>query len=100
MGWADHAIKELQAARTVQIRPRGNSMKGKVDDGALVTLSPADPSTLAPDDIVLVRVSGRVYLHLIKAVSGGRFQIGNNRGGINGWVGPSAIYGKAVKIEP
>ena len=26
--------------------------------------------------------------------------IGNNRGGVNGWVGPHAIYGIAVNIEP
>ena len=36
---------------------------------------------------------------LIKAIDNGRFQIGNNRGGINGWVGSNGIYGKAVKIE-
>jgi len=40
-----------------------------------------------------------VYLHLIKAVDGQRFLIGNNRGGINGWVGPQAIYGIATRIE-
>jgi len=28
-----------------------------------------------------------------------RFQIGNNQGRINGWVGPHAIYGKATKVE-
>jgi hypothetical protein len=49
--------------------------------------------------VVLVRVHGHVYLHLIKAVGGGRFLIGNNRGGVNGWVGPSAIYGVATEIE-
>jgi hypothetical protein len=50
-------------------------------------------------DIVLVRVNGRVYLHLIKAVGGGRFLIGNNKGGVNGWVGPNAIYGVATAVE-
>ena len=40
-----------------------------------------------------------VYLHLIKAVNQGRFLIGNNRGGLNGWVGPHAIYGLATRIE-
>jgi hypothetical protein len=49
--------------------------------------------------VVLVRVRGTVYLHLVKAVNQGRFLIGNNRGGINGWVGPSAIYGIATRIE-
>jgi hypothetical protein len=38
-------------------------------------------------------------LHLIKALSDGRFQIGNNRGHINGWVGHNCIYGRATKVE-
>lgn len=74
-------------------------MKGKVDDGALVTLKPVGAETLNVEDVVLVRVKGNDYLHLIKAIDGARFQIGNNRGGINGWVGRQAIYGKAIRIE-
>jgi uncharacterized protein YfaA (DUF2138 family) len=50
-------------------------------------------------DIVLCKVNGYQYLHLIKAIQGSRFQIGNNRGRINGWVSHSAIYGKCVSIE-
>lgn len=99
MSWAKHAIEVLARKETVQVRPRGNSMKGKVNDGALVTLEPCLAETVEVGDVVLVRVSGRDYLHLVKAKDGKRFQIGNNRGGINGWVGPQAIYGKAVKIE-
>ena len=74
-------------------------MKGKVNDGATVTVEPCDPASLKVGDIVLVRVSGTDYLHLIKAIDGPRFQIGNNRGGVNGWVGPSAIYGVATRVE-
>jgi hypothetical protein len=51
-------------------------------------------------DIVLCKVGGSEYLHLIKAIQGERFQIGNNRGRINGWVGASCIFGKCVQIEP
>jgi hypothetical protein len=75
-------------------------MRGKVNDGDLVTLAPCDPATLAVGDIVLVRVRGNIYLHLIKAIDRGRFLIGNNRGGTNGWVGPNGIYGIATKVEP
>jgi hypothetical protein len=50
-------------------------------------------------DIVLVRVRGRVYPHLIKAVDGRRFLIGNNHDGINGWASPHALYGIATRIE-
>lgn len=99
MNWATFAIEKLQRGESAQVRPRGHSMTGKVNDGNLVTLAPADPKTLKVDDIVLVKVKGRVYLHLIKAVNGSRFLIGNNRGGTNGWVGVNAIYGIATAVE-
>ena len=107
MSWAKHAIEGLRQGKTVQVRPRGNSMKGRVESGSLVTIAPCEASSLSVDDIVLVRVGGNDYLHLIKAIQPGdvlgnglRFQIGNNRGRINGWVGPNSIYGKATRIEP
>ena len=50
-------------------------------------------------DIVLCKVNGFEYLHLVKAMQGERFQIGNNRGGINGWIGSKAIYGVCIKVE-
>jgi hypothetical protein len=75
-------------------------MQGKVESGNLVTLEPAVGHALAVDDIVLVKVKGSVYLHLIKAVDVDRYLIGNNKGGTNGWVGRNAIYGIAVRIEP
>jgi len=99
MGWANFAIERLRQGETVQIRPKGHSMRGRVNDGDLVTLEPCEADKLAVGDVVLVRVNGNVYLHLIKAINGRRFQIGNNRGRINGWVGANAIYGKAVKVE-
>ena len=73
-------------------------MKGKVNDGDLVTVEPCKAEALAVGDIVLVRVKGHDYLHLIKAINQNRFLIGNNRGGLNGWVGHNCIYGKATKI--
>jgi phage repressor protein C with HTH and peptisase S24 domain len=100
MGWTDHAKTELRAGRPVQIRPKGNSMLPLVKSGALVTLDPVTETTpLAKGDIVLVHVSGHDYLHLIKAERQSRYQIGNNRGRINGWVGRSSIYGKTVEID-
>lgn len=99
MNWATHAIGELQAGRSAQVRPKGQSMKGRVESGSLVTLEPCDPVDLQVGDVVLVKVKGKVYLHLIKALRGNQFQIGNNRGGINGWVGPNAVYGIATEIE-
>jgi hypothetical protein len=99
MGWATGHIARLRKGETVQFRPRGNSMTPKIESGQLCTVEPVEVGTLAVGDIVLCKVGGNEYLHLIKAVQGGRFQIGNNRGFINGWVGPNAIYGKLIRVE-
>lgn len=99
MGWASHYIERLQKGETVSFRPRGGSMKGKVESGQLVTVVPVDRA-LEEGDIVLCRVGGNEYLHLVKAIDGDRFQIGNNRGGINGWVTKTGIFGRCVRIEP
>jgi hypothetical protein len=99
MGWASGHIARLQQGEIVSFRPRGHSMQGKIASGQLCTVSPVDPAALAVGDIVLCRVRGQEYLHLVKAIQGARFQIGNNRGGINGWIGPQSIFGKCIKVE-
>jgi hypothetical protein len=99
MGWASGYIERLGNGETVSLRPRGHSMSGKIESGQLCTVAPVDPATLAVGDIVLCKVRGREYLHLIKAIQGARFQIGNNRGRINGWVTASAIFGKCVAVQ-
>src|SRR4051812_28734822 len=99
MSWADEAIEKLQQGERAQVRQSGISMAGKVNDGDIVTLEPCNPKKLAVGDIVLVKVKGYVYLHLIKDMNNGRCLIGNNRGGTNGWVGTNSIYGKAIKIK-
>jgi hypothetical protein len=98
MGWATPYIEKLLAGETVQFRPRGNSMAGKVPNGALVTVAPIQ-GTLFVGDVVLCKVNGNQYLHLIKAKrADGTYQIGNAKGGINGWT--STIYGVLLKVEP
>jgi hypothetical protein len=99
MGWATIYIASLRAGETVQFRPRGGSMRGRIESGQLCTVEPVDPATLSVGDIVLCKVSGREYLHLVRAVQGGRFQIGNNRGRINGWVSASSIFGRCIRVE-
>jgi hypothetical protein len=98
MGWADSFIARLALGEVVQFRPRGHSMTGKVDDRQLCTVAPLGESVLAVGDIVLCRVNGAQYLHLVKAIQGERFQIGNNRGGINGWVTRRQIFGKLIAV--
>jgi len=46
MSWAKYAIEALQRGEVTMIRPRGHSMKGKVNDGDLVTIAPCDPAAL------------------------------------------------------
>lgn len=104
MGWAKFHIEKLQKGETVQFRPSGNSMKGKIESGQLCTVEPIKPdSKLAVGDVVLCKVSGNEYLHLIKAIKQEKnllkYQIGNNRGGINGWISLNNIYGKCTKVE-
>lgn len=38
-------------------------------------------------------------LHLVKAIQGERFQIGNNRGGINSWITRRQIFGRLIAVE-
>jgi len=99
MSWASSYILKLQKGEICQFRPRGNSMTGKIESGELVTVAPIDSKEINVGDIVLCTVHGCDYLHLVKAIQGDRFQIGNNRGRINGWTGPSKIYGKVTNIE-
>lgn len=75
-------------------------MTGKIESGQLCTVAPVDPATLVVGDVVLCKVKGHEYLHLVKAIQGPRFQIGNNRGGINGWISAAAIFGRCIRIEP
>lgn len=100
MGWAASYIEKLRLGETVSFRPRGNSMSGKIESGQLCTVAPVDTSLLRVGDIVLCKVNGSEYLHLVKAIQGPRFQIGNNRGRINGWITANSIYGRCIQIQP
>ena len=98
MSWATPYIEQLLEGKTVSFRPRGNSMKGKVNSGDLVTVKPLD-RPLKNGDIVLCKVRCNHYLHLVKAVRKSQVLIGNNRGRTNGWTPNSAIYGICIKVE-
>ncbi|MGI5242559.1 S24 family peptidase [Dactylosporangium sp. CA-139066] len=97
---------DLMAARvaggaTVQFRPTGNSMTPLIRSRALVTVAPADPAAVEPGDIVLARVAGTVYVHLVSAVdhANRRVQISNNRGHVNGWTGHARVYGLCTAVD-
>ncbi len=99
MGWATHHIARLQQGETVSFRPRGHSMSGKIESGQLCTVAPLGAVAPVVGDIVLCRVRGAEYLHLIKAIQGKRYQIGNNRGRVNGWIGRNSIFGRLESVE-
>ena len=96
MNWAKNYILELEKAGVCKFRPRGNSMVGKINSGQLVTVHKIPLSDYKIGDITLCKVNGNIYLHLIKAIQGDRFLIGNNRGGTNGWT--KTLYGKCVEV--
>ena len=97
MGWATFHIQRLQRGEIVQFRPRGNSMSGKIESGQLCTVEPVRVEDVRVGEIVLCKVNGTDYLHLVKAVQGGRVLIGNNKGRINGWT--RNVYGRLVRVE-
>jgi hypothetical protein len=100
VGWASKYIESLQRKEVVKFRPRGNSMSGKIDSGQLVTVVPFGDQELFVGDVVLCKVNGVQYLHLVKAMSGQRVQIGNNKGRINGWTTRRNIFGIVREIAP
>ncbi len=66
----------------------------------VVTVAPVDATRVEVGDIVLAKVAGTVYLHLVSAVdAAGRVQISNNRGRINGWTGRAKIYGICTAVD-
>jgi len=90
--WATQAIEKLKLGESVTITPRGNSMLPRVKSGQSVVVNPIPPLPQV-GDVVLCKVNGRQYLHLVKAIRGAQYQIANNRGHINGWT--SQVYGVA-----
>lgn len=98
MGWASRHIQELTEGRTVKFRPHGGSMSGIVESGQLVTVEPVTEQ-VQKGDVVLCKVRGRAYLHLVKEIKHGSVLIGNNRGGINGWTSTRQVYGILARVE-
>jgi hypothetical protein len=101
MGALDAIADRVAAGATVEFRPSGSSMAPLIHGRQLVTVTPVDPAMVEVGDIVLARVSGTVYLHLVSAVdiAKDRVQISNNRGRINGWTNHARIYGICTAVD-
>ena len=95
MGWASRNIERLRAGEPVSFRPHGQSMTGRIESGQLCRVVPCDPTMLEVGDIVFCKVARNEYLHIVKYIQHGCYQIGNNRGLINGWIGPEHLYASA-----
>ena len=103
MSWTTEAMTALQKGLPVQVRPRGYSMTGRINDGDLVILTPCRTEELIVGDIVLVRIQGkrfsRIVLHGILSREGERFLIGSHQGRVDGWVDRGDIYGIVTEVE-
>ena len=89
-------IQKLLAGETVIVKGKGNSMTPKLKSGEAVIVEPITPDTMIKKrDIVLCKVKGHIYLHLVTGVSGNTYKISNNHRHDNGWT--KQVYGKYVR---
>lgn len=94
-----YTVEHLLAGERVICVGVGNSMTPILKSRQEVVLDPVTPETeLHKKDIVLTKVRGNHYLHLIHAIQGDRYLIGNNHGHMNGWVRKDKIYGLVTEI--
>ncbi|MEV6520702.1 hypothetical protein AB0M43_02010 [Longispora sp. NPDC051575] len=101
MGMLDAVAARVAGGARVEFRPSGSSMVPLIRSRQSVTVVAVDPGKVEVGDIVLARVSGTVYLHLVSAIdrSRARVQISNNRGRVNGWTSHDRVFGICVAVE-
>jgi hypothetical protein len=100
MGVLDAVAGRAAGGAVVEFRPSGSSMVPLIRSRDSVVVVPVDPSLLEVGDIVLARVAGTVYLHLVSSVDPARrrVQISNNRGRVNGWTSHDRVFGICVAV--
>lgn len=93
--------EHLRNGETCRVVGIGNSMTPILKSRQAVICIPVTEETdLKKRDIVLCKVNGRYYLHLIHAIKpGDMYLIGNNHGHMNGIASRNQIYGKVMEIE-
>ena len=101
MGMLDGVAERVAGGATVEFRPSGSSMVPLIRGRQAVVVAPVDPVKLEIGDIVLARVAGTVYLHLVSALDRPRqrVQISNNRGRVNGWTSHERVFGICVAVD-
>lgn len=95
-----YSAEALRQENVCKITGIGNSMLPILKSKQPVICTPVNENTeLKKRDIVLCKVNGHYYLHLIWSVKpGDRYLIGNNHGHANGVISRNNIYGKVVEI--
>lgn len=96
--WATQFIELLKKGKTVVMYPRGNSMVPRIKSGQRCVVAPLKDGEPVKNDVVLCKVNGNQYLHKVLAVRGNSFQIGNNKGRVNGWISRNSIFGKLIQV--
>lgn len=89
-------IERLGQGETVTVRSHGNSMTPRIKSGQKITVEPLHQPP-RKGDVVLAKVRGHYYFHLVTGVRGTEYQISNNHGHVNGWT--SQVYGLVTKVE-
>lgn len=92
-------VARINAGERVVNREGGNSMIPLIASRQPVTIEAVDTSKLERGDIVYVKVHGNVYTHKVLGLRPGEAQIGNNKGGVNGWTKLSNVYGIITEID-
>lgn len=85
---------QLAAGESVEFRPTGHSMEPIVKHRSLVHLEPVGGEAIVRGDVVLAKVNGRFFLHLVGAINGDQYRIENRRGHVNGWTTRKQIFGR------
>jgi len=89
--------EHLQSGETCIVTGYGNSMTPKLKSGESVIMEPVNENTeLKKGDIVLCKVNGNYYCHLISSIKGNSYQISNNHKHVNGWISKNNIFGKMI----
>lgn len=95
------AIGILADTGSVTFKCNGNSMRPIMAPGDTLYIKKVDHAKLRTGDAVFCKVGGGLQVHKISAIdeSKARWQISNNHGRVNGWIGAPNIYGLCVQVN-
>jgi len=93
----NYKLEKLQNGESFTTSEKGNSMSPLLKSGQEHILAPATWEEVEKGDVVYCKVKGNFYTHLVKAKNDTKgCQIGNNKGGTNGWT--RQVFGKVIEI--